>query len=266
MAKFALAAIVVTALVWSGNAAAKEISKVQLCGVSGCESMTDRSQTSAIAAGGSDNAAPPPALGAYYRLSFTVTAPPGASFSDGHRSATWSEYYVPDSKVLRQTGDGMAQWFYLSPKAAGLLGTLAKSVKPFPKPKLSQVLIGTRRAKDPQSYGRLLGVRTAGLAVPGKSDWLTVTLRSSRPSPWTDGQNVLQYSPSARVLQRDAEFVRLPDGLAARVAAGRSLDLAGKGFPWVLLTTCLLGVAAAVALARLASKRRPVPRRQPTTA
>lgn len=238
---------------------AKEVSQIEVCGVSGCKTVTDHAALARFGGGGGTPGAPPPVPGEYYRLTVTVAAGPGASFAGGRHSATWSAYYVPGAQVMRPTQENsIGEWQALSSRGARALDQAAAGTQPFPTPRLTMALIGSKRARNPQSYAKLYDVQSIGPAVPGKSDWLTISLRSKQPSPWTDGLSTLQYSPSAKVLQRDAEFIRVPDEMAARIAVGQSLAPPGSGgFPWLI--TCLAGVTliALAALALAARRLRP---------
>jgi hypothetical protein len=253
MFRFLLAVAAALALL-PASAFAKGVGQVQVCGASGCSEPSG--QTDGGAFFGGTPGAQPPALSDYYRLTFTIEAGPGATFVNGRKTATHSIYYVPSAGVTRQTADyGIGEWLALSPQSRQTLDRLAAGLKPFPKPTLTGALVGSRRVRNPGSYEQLYSIESAGLAVPGKSDWLTITLRSKRPSPWTDGFAVLQYSPSAKVLQRDGEFVRLPDALGPKLAAGHSLAPRRNGFPWFVLIAAGLGIGALAVVVIIAAWR-----------
>ena len=152
------------------------------------------------------------------------------------------------------------------------LAALARSLKPFGRPEISSVTIGSRKVTDdPASYLRLFTVKSAGEAVPqGLADWEPVVFHAKGKSPWTLAQTSLFYSPSNDMLQRGIEMVKLPGGMAGDVRSGESLagGSGGSGFPW---RTVLFALLAAAALLIAAStirplRRRLVVRRAPTTA
>jgi hypothetical protein len=251
MRKLALTLVTVAAFAASaGTATAKEMVKATFCGASGCASVTDRQTLRRLPAGG-ETLSGPAAPGPFYTVRFT-------SRNEG-QTTTWRIYYVPSGNVLAAPGEyGQMDWFPIWGKPSqSLMRRLTKGLVPFPAPRVTSVAIGSKVLRDgASSYLRLYDVESAGPAVPGTPDWVPITLRSGRPSPWTDPQATLLYSPSTKVLQRGTEFVKLPDGVASSVEAADPLRPTGDGgFTWLAVVLPIAGVAvlagAAVVVVRL---------------
>ena len=82
----ALLVVVALALIAPARAAAKELTKVEVCGPAACAATQDRALIDQIAGGNSVDAATP-ALQPYYKLVFTIDVPDGPE--------TFTNYYVP---------------------------------------------------------------------------------------------------------------------------------------------------------------------------
>jgi uncharacterized protein (TIGR03382 family) len=92
-------------------------------------------------------------------------------------------------------------------------------------------------AGDPATYAQLFTAVPAGPVRALRGDWVRVELRSAERTPWTTGAAV-SYSPSAGVLRRGPDLVRLADGLADELANARALGTGGDGtalLPWLAL-------------------------------
>jgi hypothetical protein len=239
-------------------AMAKELTNVSVCGPDSCQAITGETNLHNFGTGGEpDGSVPAPAP--FYEIRYTVDAE-----GESHQ---WSSWYVPSAKRLASVDErtGVA-WM---PLAEPRLDALAKDVKPFAKPEISSVTIGSRKVTDnPGSYLRLFTVESAGEAVPqGLADWQPVVFHAKGRTPWTLDQTSLFFSPSNGMLQRGIEIVRLPSGMSADIRSGESLA-GGSGFPWRTVLLALLGATALLIAASMIRplRRRVFVRREPTTA
>ncbi len=232
-------------------ASAKELTKAQVCGPGGCATVTDKHTLLNIPTGGDTPSAPPPAS-SYYELRLTVT----------ERSHTyrWTSYYVPASNMVAGIDEYNAGVFFRIYGDAGpLMRRLSRGIAPFPKPHLTSVTVGSAKvAKNLDSYLLLYGIKAAGQAHLQDVDWVPISLTSKRVTPWTVGGNTLAYSPSAKLLQRGSEFVRLPDGIADDVASARAIDPSpGRSLlPWLVLAALALAIGAFAAVGVVFARRR----------
>ena len=241
-------------------AMAKELTNVSVCGPDACAAITGETNLHNFGTGGEpDGTVPAPAQ--FYEIRFTVDAE-----GESHQ---WSSWYVPSAKRLASVDErtGVA-W---APLDEPRLEALARSLKPFARPEIDSVTIGSRKVTDnPASYLQLFTVESAGEAVPqGLADWEPVVFHAKGKSPWTLDQTSLFYSPSNDMLQRGIEIVKLPDGMAADVRSGASLaDGSGSSFPWRTVLFALLAAAALLVAAIMIRplRRRVFVRRAPTTA
>ena len=183
-------------------------------------------------------------------------------------SSQWSSWYVPSASRLATVDErtGVA-W---APIDEPRLAALAKTLKPFARPDITSVTIGSRKVTDdPSSYLRLFTVESAGEAVPqGLADWEPVVFHARGKTPWTLEQTSLFYSETNGMLQRGIEIVRLPAGMASDVRSGDSLSGGGSSFPWPTVLFALLAAAALLVAATMIRplRRRVFVRRAPTTA
>jgi hypothetical protein len=237
----------------------KVLTNVSVCGPDACAAITGETNLHNFgAAGESDGTVPAPAP--FYEIRFTADA-------EGE-SNQWSSWYVPSAKRLATVDErtGVA-W---APLDEPRLAALARTLKPFARPEISSVAIGSRKITDnPASYLRLFTVESAGEAVPqGLADWEPVVFHAKGRTPWTLEQTSLFYSPSNGMLQRGIEIVKLPGGMAADVRSGESLVGDGSSFPWRTVLFALLAAAALLIAASMIRplRRRVIVRRAPTTA
>ena len=245
-----LVLVAATALALAAPAAAKEITKAELCGPAGCAATTNEDELRMFG-GGSDTFGAQPPMSAYYELSLSARG------DDEGATTTWTIYYVPSANMIAVDGGyGTTNWHPLSAAAAGVMRRLAARVEPFPPPTVTSVAIGDRVVREnAASYLQLLH-DTGGIAPLNVSpdDWVGIDLRSARPSPWTDGARELLYSPSTNILERRIERVVLADSVAADIEAARPLvDDRVRWLPWLVLgglIAALLGLAGVGALLR----------------
>jgi hypothetical protein len=240
-------------------AMAKVLTNVSVCGPDACAAITGETNLHDFGASGEpDGSVPGPAP--FYEIRYTFDA-------EGE-SQQWSSWYVPSAKRLASVDErtGVA-W---APLDEPRLAVLARSLKPFARPEISSVTIGSRKVTDnPASYLRLFTVKSAGEAVPqGLADWEPVVFHAKHKTPWTLEETSLFYSPSNGMLQRGIEMVKLPGGMAADVRLGESLSGGGSTFPWRTVLFALLAAAALLIAATLIRplRRRVFVRRSPTTA
>ena len=240
-------------------AMAKELTNVSVCGPDACAAITGETNLHNFGTGGEpDGSVPAPAP--FYEIRFTVDAE-----GESHQ---WSSWYVPSAKRLASVDErtGVA-W---APIDEPRLAVLARSLKPFARPEINSVTIGTRKVTDnPASYLRLFTVESDGEAVPqGLADWEPVVFQAKGETPWTLDQTSLFYSPSNGMLQRGIEIVKLPGGMATDIRSGDSLAGGDSSFPWrTVLFAVLAGAALLIAASMIRPLRRRVfVRRAPTTA
>jgi hypothetical protein len=252
------------ALVAPGVAAAKELRQVQLCGPAACSTITDSQTLRQIPTGG-EAIGNPPAASSFYTMKLTVDA-------DGHEDA-WTVFYVPAANAIAAPDElGTIEWFSIHGAAAtGLMRRLVADLEPYPKPEITRATVDGRAvASDPGSYLELFAVEPAGEAVPNEADWVFIRLQSRQPSPWTSTASSFAYSPSAKLLERGTEFIRVPDDIAADIERAGPLGTDGRSLlPWLVvggLLAALLGLAGLGALGRRRWQLPGAPVRRPTTA
>jgi hypothetical protein len=239
-----LAALAVLAA--PANAAAKEISAAKICGPSSCVTSTDKGALMQLMASSAPVSAPPgPAP--YLKLTFQVTEP-GHGLVGG-----WDAWFVPSAGILSTRGEfGSPQWSTVDAKTVAFLKTAAATVDPFPAPRFTRVLYGTRPARDPNSYRVLFDSRWP-VVFDSASDWKPITIVASAHNPWTDGLQLL-YSPKGNVLWRGVDRFRVPSRIAANIEGRRSLAAAApkpnRAWAWALGAAAVFGLAAAAVVRR----------------
>ena len=260
MKRLVLAFALFALLAVPAPAMAKELTNVSVCGPDACAAITGETNLHNFGASGEpDGSVPAPA--AFYEIRYTVDAE-----GESHQ---WSSWYVPSAKRLASVDERTGvSW---APIDEPRLAVLARSLKPFGRPEISSVTIGSRKVTDnPTSYLQLFTVKSAGEAVPqGLADWEPVVFHAKSESPWTLDQTSMFYSPSNGMLQRGIEIVKLPGGMAADVRSGDSLvGDADSGFPWRTVLFALLAAAVLLIAASIIRplRRRVFVRRAPTTA
>jgi hypothetical protein len=221
-----LLASAATLLLAPASAHAKSISSLKLCGPNSCATIDDPTaiQRWSESNGFDPVGTPPPAP--YYRLDTTIAGAPGETFDNGKTSMTWSQWWVPSAGALRGTDESNeAVWSRQSGRSNAIFAAAVRHVDPFPAPVITAATVGGKSAADPASYARLFDSKWRLTSNWNASDWLRVRLSSATPSPWTDGQGVLRYSPRKRALLRDGGMVyAVPRAVAARLAHARSLS------------------------------------------
>ena len=252
------------ALALAAPAAAKEVAKAELCGPAGCATVTDRDDLRLVPTGSESIAAPPP-LGAFHRLTITMEGP------DVHGTRPWTIWYVPAAGMIAAPGPtGEIAFHPVYGEAATFMKALAKTVRPYRAPRITRALVDGRPVSgDPATYGRLLTERSTGSTRDAGGDWVAVELASAAPSPWTNGEPMLLYSPRTRVLLRGPETIRLERSLADDLAHARALGTGGGRalFPWLVGAGLAAAVLLFAALGAVLRRRPAVPGApEPTTA
>jgi hypothetical protein len=252
--------VLAAALALAAPAAAKELSKAELCGPAGCIAINDKDTLRNIPTGGETIAAQPP-LQSFHTLRLTVTE------GEGGPEHTWSVYYVDRAAMLAWLNEGgTIAWTDVRGSAATLMKRLARRVEPFRAPTISATAVGGRTVSaDPASYLALFeqtGGRLDYTTMP--SDWVPIDFRSATPSPWTDSPFELMYSPSTNAIERATRHIVLPGDLAADIEAARPLapDGGTRWLPWLVLgglVVALLLLAGLGALLRHRVSAAPTP-------
>jgi hypothetical protein len=240
---------VFAALTFPASAAAKEISAAKICGASGCVTTTDKAALMQLAQS-SDPSPTAPAMAPYYELRFQVTEP-GRGLV-GASDAWW----VPSARLMAARSEsGTPEWSRLTAEGVAFLDRTAANVTPYPTPRFMRVLVGARRARDPNSYRGVFDHRWR-IVYDSASDWIPITITTSARNPWTDGLQLL-YSPGGDMLWFGVERVHVPSRFAANIEARRSLDAPAqrpsRAWAWALGAAA---IACASAAAAVRSRRR----------
>jgi hypothetical protein len=221
------------ALAVAAPAQAKELSTFKACGAAGCKTVKDtsllRKLIRSVEAQGNPVSVPIPAPTAYLRLEFWVRG-------DEAHGPSFVQYYAPARGLVSlQTDPGAWTWV----RAGGLRPLLDRAtlgVTPFAKPRISRVTIGGKPVQGPASYARLFTLQGKAESLPDEPDWQPIRIETRRAGPWSSHAATLEYSPSKNVLWRSIQFLNVPNDLATRLEAGKSLDApSGASFPWALL-------------------------------
>jgi hypothetical protein len=238
--------LAVAALLAPSGASAKELVSATVCGASGCRTLTARATLNEIPGGedvtGLDERA------AYYRLHLVTAEPNGRRYD-------FTTYYVPSARAMSWSEDGL---YRLHPiygqRANGVMRRITAGLDPYAAPRITAATVGTRRVTGAAaaSYASLFSAGEPTQLDARPDDWVAVDLHSSRPSPWTDGKSELMFSPSTNLVEIGYEPLRIPDGVADDLAAGRTLHAeSGRSVPWGALALAGVGILAAFSLARI---------------
>ena len=131
MRSFVLAVALVLAV--APAAAAKEITKAEVCGPDGCTAVADRAVLPILGNGGPPRT--PPTAAPYYDVRITM--------AEGDQDATWSFAAVPARHAMR-ADDGT--WMEMAPDASALVTKTAAGRKPYPAGEMA----GWAAAPDPK--------------------------------------------------------------------------------------------------------------------
>jgi hypothetical protein len=242
-------------LVWASGAQAKELASLKVCGASGCKEVKGeaflRDAIGLAEIQGEPVTIRTPRPAPYFRLEFRVKGDEGSTPS-------FLQYYVPASRAVTwRVGEGAWGWIHAGARRP-LYERAIAGVKPFARPAITRVTIGGKPAADPASYTRLFRLNRATSDYPDDSDWIRIELGSKRPSPWSTHASTIEYSPSEDILWRGTEFIKVPEAIAARLEARKSLAVGTESdsFPWLPLVGGLGGASLLVPLALTLRRRR----------
>jgi hypothetical protein len=134
-------------------------------------------------------------------------------------------YYIPDAQVLRwptQTGKS-ATWTSVDAPTAAAIEAGVEGLAPYPATLPTEVSVGGRVARGPETYLRLLAGPYAGMAIG--ATWLDVKMRADTPSPWTDGLIEIHISAGgrSRLVEVDGWVHKVPWRVANRARRGLPL-------------------------------------------
>ena len=124
----ALVACCTALLVLAAPAAAKEVTKVEICGASRCTTITDSDELRLLPTGGEATAEQPPPAG-YYTVTFTV--------DHGAETNPITMYYAPAPNLLAGNPEfpGSLTWFGVYGPATDVIRDAVDGIDPFPAPK-----------------------------------------------------------------------------------------------------------------------------------
>jgi hypothetical protein len=231
---------------------------VRVCGANGCKAIFNGLFLVEPNAAAAETSGAPP-VGPFY-----VLEPSNFRAEEQTEEAngpTTPAFFVPGAAVLRARPDAGQLtgqlWVRLPDDKRAALLTALRGVEPFPAPRVTEVLIGGRTARAPESflglYADLPPVAEPSFSARGKP--VAIALRSENPSPWTDGHNRVAYYPDVRLLFRDGQWVRPSAELIERI---EHPPLPAGGVPWDRIAGLAgpLIVLAAIALLWLLGRRR----------
>jgi hypothetical protein len=208
----AVAAAAAVLAVVPGAQAKAPPSGVDFCGASSCVHLTWQ-QAEPIWIGGGSQVRPLSAAAPYFVMHWRYS--PGAE---------QTAYYVPDAHVLRwptQSGKA-AMWRSVDTPIAAAIEAGVAGLSPYPVSPVTEVSVGGRLARGPETYLRLLAGPYAGRALGPM--WVDVKMRADAPSPWTDGLMEIHISAGGR-----SRLVEV-DGWVHKVP-WRVANLARRGLP-----------------------------------
>jgi hypothetical protein len=242
------------ALALAAPAAAKELSKAEVCGPAGCTAVTDRETLNAIPLGGDEPPSTQPQLQPFHTVRLTVTE------GEGGPEHSWTVYYVDRAGMMAWKNEGgTIVWSQLNGPAATAMRRLVRGVEAFPAPRISATLVDGRAVSaDPASYLALFqepGRRMNANVFP--HDWVPIDFRSAKASPWTDAPFELMYSPSTNAIERGIQQVVLPDALASDIEATRPLAAgeATRWLPWLVVGALMAALLVLAGLGAVLRRR-----------
>ena len=122
MKSVALALAAVAFLALPAPAGAKELTRAEVCGASGCATVTDRDALEPLA--GAGTSIPPPATSSFYTVRLTVTA--------GEERHTWTVLYDPAVGAIRTMDEsGAPIWRELSQRPGPSFESAIAAIEPF---------------------------------------------------------------------------------------------------------------------------------------
>jgi hypothetical protein len=134
-----------------------------------------------------------------------------------------TSYYVPADRGFRWSSEngGFPVWMSLSEQAVRPLDRATEGLEPYAVQPPTEVTVGGKAARGPETYLRLYRGPNAGFAPVVR--WLKVEIRSVTPSPWTDGQIDLKISARGRLVLTNGWVHRISLRLANQARRGLPL-------------------------------------------
>jgi len=246
-------ALLAAALAAPSAAGAKGVVDVEICGATKCVSVHATGEGQ-----------PGDALG--YGLlqvggSFNlVAAPPAGPWYSVEIEADWfgRNRMLPYSDGLLGTGNS---WIRPDLPVATWLKRLTRDLEPRPAPVIHGATVDGRPVNAPAPYQALLG-KLPIADPPGRlGDSTVIRLTPDIVTQWADPDRPLAYFPPQQLLRRGPDWVRVPDDLAAVIAADAGLapataSASASGFPAGDVAAALAALAAAGVVLVLVSRRR----------
>lgn len=239
-----LALLTVIAALTAPAASAKGITALRLCGTDGCKMVAIPNDSHEFPGLGGDPSYPP-AAGPFLDVELIL---------DGSRAERL--WYVPGARAFaRRDENGSIRWTRNSAQRIdALIAAAARGVTPY-TPRAVAAFVGDRRILgDVSGYLDLFGVESAGFALTGSGRYVAVSIKTQPTSPWA--LTGLWFYPEEGLLQRGADLLRLPQGVADDLRAARPIGSAPRApFDWPLVVGSL-SAAALLALAAVVASRR----------
>jgi hypothetical protein len=185
---------------------------VDVCGASACVHLAFQ-QSEQLWTGGNEVGRPLRVPSPFYVLRWKWSS------SEPEQTA----YYVPSAHALRwpSPSGASATWIRISGTAA--IDAAAEGLSPYPALPPKEVTVGTKQARGPETYFRLLEGRDAGVAPV--TLWVTVRMHSDPTGPWTDERSEIRISAGgrSRLVLVDGWVHRVPLWVANRARRGLPL-------------------------------------------
>ena len=209
-----VAAIVAFLEVVCGAEAKAPPNGMDVCGKSGCVHLAVE-QSEQLWTGSREVGRPLRVPSPFYVLSYRWTS----------TGAEQRGYYVPAAKAIRLATEAGSHtpWVWLDGTATAAIDRAVSGLAPYDVSPPTAVMVGEKDARGPETYLRLLRGRSGGSASLGTM-WISVTMRSDPPTPWTDGVSDIRLSAPGR------SRLVLVDGWVHTVP-WRLANLARRGLP-----------------------------------
>jgi hypothetical protein len=236
----------VALLLVPGAAQAKWTGDLRMCGANGCRTIDRHLEhdswplLASLTTWPSDAGAAAP--GPFYRLTIVPLDERGRP----NLSAQSEPIFLVPKQHLARNSDGRGGVFWVRlARIPEPLAKAARALRPFPAPRVTRALVGSRVVDDPHSYLRLLRLPSPRALIadpagprPGVepttgaivSYWervrrvfMPIRLESRRETPWSDFNASLWVGRRLDLIMRDGEIVRIPHALAERVRRADSL-------------------------------------------
>ena len=255
----AISLVTLAALALAPAAAAKEPVTLEICGESACTKFPERRHERLVrgvfAVVDTFAFAPPPTPAAYYELGF---------------KEKWVRDWLGTEPMLFVPSRGAmyvgGEWRQVRPPVARRLDAATRRLAPWPRPRVTAVVVDGRRAPDPAPYEALLRALPA-IDFGWSPRRVPIVLRSHRVTPWTDPARPIDYYPEDRAIHREGEWLRVPGDLARVIERDAGLVRHRREstppFPWPDLAAAggAALVAFVIAAARVRRARRASPAR-----